>query len=151
VILSSGYSARFEQNLVRTKSIATSVSSYHQNLKFGGGFTIFAIPQTAVDIGTLETEIYREIENLKTIPVSDAELNKAKNKALAQSVFRRDSPESIGSYIGQLENTGQQWQEINQYPIEIQNVTKEQIMEVAKKYFTQDNRTVGYVMAAEEQ
>jgi zinc protease len=150
MILSSGYSSRFEQNLVRTKGIATAVRTYHQNLKYGGGFTIVAIPQSDVDISALEKEIYNEIENLKQILVSKEELDKAKNQALAQAVYQQDSPERIGYYIGQLEITGRGWEHINKYPIEIQEVTDREIAEVAQHYFTQDNRTVGYLISQEE-
>jgi zinc protease len=151
MILSNGYSSRFEQNLVRTKGIATAVNTYHQNLKYGGGFTIVAIPQADVDIDTLELEIYSEIEHLKTALVSQVELDKAKNQALAQAVYQQDSPERIGYYIGQLEITGRGWEHINQYPIEIQNVSREQIMEAAQKYFGADNRTVGQLVSQEAQ
>jgi zinc protease len=149
MILSSGYSSRFEQGLVRTQGIATTVQTYHQNLKYGGGFTILAIPQTGIDLSILEQEIYEEIDKLKTMAVSDAELDKAKNQALAQAVYRRDSPQSIGFYIGQLEIAGHGWEHINEYPIRIQEVTKEEIIETAKKYLTQDNRTVGYLVSME--
>ena len=149
VILSSGYSSRFEQGLVRTEGIATAAQTYHQNLKYGGGFMILAIPQTGIDLGTLEQAIYEEIENLKNIAVSDAELDKAKNQALAQAVYRRDSPQGIGFYIGQLEIAGYGWESINTYPVRIQEVSKEEIIEAAKKYFTQDNRTVGYLISME--
>ena len=151
MILSSGYSSRFEQDLVRTKGIATAVSTYHQNLKYGGGFTIVAIPQSGVDIVLLEQEIYNEIEKLKSMAVSDAELAKANNQALAQAVYRQDSPERIGYYIGHLEITGLGWERINRYPVEIQKISKEEIMEAANKYFTQDNRTVGYLISGEAQ
>ena len=149
MILSSGYSSRFEQNLVRTKGIATAINTYHQNLKYGGGFTIIAIPQAGVDITTLEQEIYGEIEDLKNTLVSQAELDKAKNQALAQAVYQQDSPERIGYSIGQLEITGTGWEHINQYPIEIQKVSRDEIMSAAQKYFGQDNRTVGQLVSQE--
>ncbi|MGB7053727.1 MAG: pitrilysin family protein, partial [bacterium] len=150
MILSSGYSSRFEQNLVRKAGIATAISTYHQNLKYGGGFTIVAIPQTGVDIGTLEKEIYDEIDDLKSIAVSQEELNRAKKQALAQAVYQQDSAERIGYHIGQLEITGLGWQHINQYPMEIQEVSEEEIMEAAQNYFTRDSRTVGYLVSQEE-
>ncbi len=149
VILSSGYSARFEQDLVRDKGIATAVRTYHQNLKYGGGFTLLAIPQQDIDLGTLEEEIYRVLENLKSTPISENELTKAKNKALAQDIYRRDSPERIGAHIGQLEIAGHGWESINEYPASIQKVNIEDVMAVAQKYLTQDNRTVGYLVPTE--
>lgn len=149
MILSSGYSARFEQELVRDKGIATAVRTYHQNLKYGGGFTLLAIPQKDIDLEMLEVEIYDVLDNLKNIPLSEAELTKAKNKALAQDIFRRDSPERIGAHIGQLEIAGHGWESINEYPASIQKVNIEDVMAVAEKYFTQDNRTVGYLVPTE--
>jgi zinc protease len=149
MILSSGYSSRFEQDLVRTKGIATAINTYHQNLKYGGGFTIVAIPQAGIDINTLEQAIYGALEDLKNTLVSQAELDKAKNQALAQAVYQQDSPERIGYYIGQLEITGRGWEYINQYPIEIQKVSREEIMSAAQKYFGQDNRTVGQLVSQE--
>jgi zinc protease len=149
MILSSGYSSRFEQKLVRTEGIATAISTYHQNLKYGGGFTIVAIPQTGIALDKLEREIYAEIDELKNDMVSDAELDKAKNQALAQAVYRQDSPERIGFYIGQLEIEGRGWQNINNYPVEIQKVSKEEIVEAANRYFSQENRTVGYLVPME--
>jgi len=149
MILSSGYSARFEQELVRDKGIATAVRTYHQNLKYGGGFTLMAIPQKDVTLETLEAQIYEVLDELKENPVSEAELKKAKNNALAQDVFRRDSPERIGAHIGQLEIAGHGWQSINEYPINIQKVNTEDVMAAAARYFTEDNRTVGYLVPAE--
>jgi zinc protease len=149
MVLSSGYSSRFEQTLVRTKGIATVINTYHQNLKYGGGFTIVAIPQADVDLSTLEEAIYEEIESLKNTVVTQDELDKAKNQALAQAVYRQDSAERIGFYIGQLEITGRGWKQINQYPVKIQGVNEKEIMEAAQNYFTQDNRTVGYLIAPE--
>jgi zinc protease len=149
MILSSGYSSRFEQDLVRTKGTAAAVNTYHQNLKYGGGFTVVAIPQAGIDINTLEQAIYGELEDLKNTLVSQAELDKAKNQALAQAVYQQDSPERIGYYIGQLEIIGRGWEHINQYPIEIQKVSREEIMSAAQKYFGQDNRTVGQLVSQE--
>jgi len=150
MILSFGFSSRFEKELVREKGVALAIDVYHSNLKYGGSFIIVGIPQTGVAIDSLEDEILAEIEKLKTEPVTDKELNKAKNQALAQAVYQRDSPASIGFTIGYWEIESGEWQNINRYPEKIQKVTREDVMEVAKKYFVQDNRTVGYLLPKEE-
>jgi zinc protease len=149
MVLSSGYSARFEQKLVRDKGIAAAVRTYHQNLKYGGGFTILAIPQKDIELATLEKEIYDQLDDLKVNAVSEKELTKAKNKALAEAVYRRDSPESIGGYIGSLEIAGHGWEHINEYPAMIREVSIEDVSAAAARYFTDDNRTVGYLLPSE--
>jgi len=150
MILSFGMSSRFEKNLVREAGIATTINTYSSTLKHGGSFSILGIPQKGIDIQSLEKEIYNEIEKLKNEPVTDEELEKAKNQVLAQTIYRQDSAAGIGFALGWWEIEGDAWQNINRYPEEVQKLTKEDILEVAQKYFRKDNRTVGYLLPKEE-
>ena len=146
MILSSGMSSRFEKNLVREKGMASRIDIYHYNFKYTGSFSILGIPQTGIEIETLEKAINYEIERLKKEPVTDAELKKAKNQALAKAVYRLDSVQDIGFEIGMWEIEAGGWENMNHYPQEIQKVTIEDIMEIAKKYFDKDKRSVGYLL-----
>jgi predicted Zn-dependent peptidase len=150
MILSFGMSSRFEKNLVREAGIATTINTYSSTLKYGGSFSILGIPQKGVDIELLEKEIYNEIEKLKKEPVTDEELKKAKNQVLAQMIYEQDSAARIARILGWWEIEGGAWQNINRYPEEVQKLTKEDILEVAQKYFRKDNRTVGYLLPKEE-
>jgi len=145
-ILSYGKSSRFEKVLVRQKGLAANIYLYPSSLKYDGTFFIFAIPQAGVDIGELEKEIYLEVDRLKKGDIGDAEIEKAKNQTLAQFVFRQDSPTGIGFTIGHWEIMSGSWNNINIYPQKVLEVTKEDIVRVAEKYFTEDNRTVGYLL-----
>jgi predicted Zn-dependent peptidase len=69
---------------------------------------------------------------------------------LAQTIYRQDSAAGIGFALGWWEIEGGGWQNINRYPEEVQKLTKEDILEVAQKYFRKDNRTVGYLLPKEE-
>jgi zinc protease len=149
MILSYGLSSRFEQNLVRVKGVATAADVYHINYKYGGSFIVFGIPQTGVELATLEDEVYTAIDSLKTTPVSDIELNKAKNQALAAAVYQQDSPSGIGMRLGWWEIEGGGWSNLNRYFEEVQKVSKADIIRVADLYLTQNNRTVGYLLPEE--
>ena len=146
MILTYGLSSRFEQNLVRAKGLATSANVYHINYKYGGSFIVFCIPQTDVELATLEDEVYRAIDSLKTTLVSDIEINKAKNQALAAAVYQQDSPSGIGMRIGWWEIEGGGWRNLNRYFDEVEKVSKDDIVRVADHYLTKDNRTVGYLL-----
>ncbi|MGB9720178.1 MAG: M16 family metallopeptidase [bacterium] len=145
-ILSYGRSSRFEKILVREKGIATNLDSYASFSKYDGTFFVFGIPQVGVDIEKLEQEIYAEIDRLKKGDISETEIEKAKNQTLAQFVFRQDSPTGIGFTIGHWEIMSGSWKNINIYPQKILEVTKDDIVRVAEKYLTEDNRTVGYLL-----
>ncbi|MGQ9702520.1 MAG: M16 family metallopeptidase [bacterium] len=145
-ILSYGKSSRFEKNLIQEKGMAASLSAYHSASKYDGTFSIFGIPQMNINLENLESEIYAEIERLKTGDIEEGEIEKAKNQVLAQFVFRQDSPTGIGFTLGNWEIISGTWQNINIYPEKIQSVTKEDIVRVAKQYFNEKNRIVGYLI-----
>lgn len=151
MILTSGVSARLETDLVRDQGLATEIRTYHTTSKYGGDFIVLAIPQSGIEPGVLEQAINEQIERLKNEAVTDGELKKAQNQMLAQTIYNRDSPSRVGYYLAWWEIVGNGWEDINQYPSLVQNVTKDDIMSMAQRYFTKDNRTVGYLMPMEEQ
>lgn len=145
-ILSYGKSSRFEKILIQEKSMAANLDAYHSASKYDGTFSIFGIPQMNIGLESLEFEIYAQIERLKSGDISDDEIEKAKNQTIAQFVFRQDSPTGIGFTLGYWEIISGTWQNINIYPEKILSVSKDDIIRVANQYFTEDNRTVGYLM-----
>lgn len=149
-ILSYGLSSRFEQNIVRGRGLAVHAGVYHMKYKYAGGFAIFAIPQTGVSLSDLESALHAAIDSLKSVPVSGAELDKAKNQSLAAAVYRQDSPTGIGMWAGWMEIEAGDWREMNRYFENVEKVSREDIMRVAQVYFKKDNRTVGHLLPEEE-
>lgn len=149
-ILSSGRSSRFERILVREKGIAARAWAYNLSSKYGGCFVLFGIPQVGIKIDTLKEALETELQKLKDGNITEEELKKAKNQALAQFVFRQDSPAGIGFSLGKWEIETGSWQNINRYPAEIQKVTIDDIVSVANRYFQKENRVLGYLLPEEE-
>ncbi len=149
MILSQGRSSRFQREVVRGKNLAVNIYAYSAVMKYAGTFYAFGMPQSGVDIKALEDEIERQLDRLKTESVTVEELDKAKRQVLAQTVYRQDSPTGIGFTVANWEIMTGDWQNINRFPEEIQKVTADDIMRVARKYFTRDNRTVGYLLPAD--
>lgn len=150
MILSHGLSSRFEQNIVRGQGLAVHADVYHMKYKYAGGFAIFAIPQAGIGLSELERALHAAVDSLKNVPVSDAELEKARNQSLASAVYRQDSPTGIGMWAGWMEIEAGDWREMNRYFEKIEKVNREDIMRVAQTYFKKENRTVGYLLSEEE-
>ncbi|MCC7202123.1 MAG: insulinase family protein [Nitrospirae bacterium] len=146
-ILSGGKSSRLYQNIVYSKQIA---------LTAGGGFTpvqtdpelFYFYAQLKPDRTTEEAEaaLKEEIERIKREPVSTRELQKARNQIEASFIMGQDSVFYQAMLIGQLETTGAGAKYLESYIDEIRQVTPEDIMRVANKYFMDDNRTVGVLV-----
>jgi hypothetical protein len=77
------------------------------------------------------------------------ELEKVKNQIEAAFIFAQDSIFYQAMLLGQYEIvTG--WRTIDNYLPSIQKVAPEDIQRVAKKYLTEDNRTVGILIPLKE-
>ena len=93
----------------------------------------------------VEKALYAEIEKIKTTPVTDEELKKAKNQIEAGFVMGQDSVFYQAMLLGQYETVANE-KLLEKYLENIRAVTKEDVQRVAKEYFSEDNRTVGILV-----
>lgn len=142
-ILSGGKSSRLYKSLVYEKQIAMFAGGdYSMVSRAPGLFYLYAGPMPGVKAEDIEKALYDEIEKLKNEPVSDRELQKAKNQIESSFIMSQDSNFYRAMTLGQYEVAGD-WKEYERYLEGVRKVTVEDIGKVARKYFTGDNRTVG--------
>ncbi len=86
-LLAGGSSARLYQSLVRERKLFSAVNSYISNNLDPGLFVVTGqlLPGVSPEQG--EEALWEELEKLKTIPASDYELEKVKNKFEAEIIF----------------------------------------------------------------
>ena len=145
-ILSSGKSSRLYKSLVYEKQIALYAGGDYDDVSADPNlFYVYAgvMPGKATD--EVEKAIYAEIERFKNEPVSDEELQKAKNQAEASLVMAQDSVFYQAMQLGQFETVAE-WRLLGKYLDAVRAVTKEDVQRVAKQYFTEENRTVGILV-----
>jgi zinc protease len=151
VILASGRSSRLYQDLVYNKRIATGVDADYDGVSIGPAifsFTAQVMPDKQQ--AEVESAIDTVIAQVRLEPVSDRELEKAKNQVEAAFVFGQDSIFGQALRIGQFESVAQ-WQFINAYLPGVRSVTAADVLRVAKKYLDPDRRTVGTLVPTKEQ
>jgi zinc protease len=142
-ILAGSDSSRLQQDLVRDKQIASEVDiDYDMYTRLPGLFIIGATPSQGHNLGDVKQAIFDEINNLRTKPVSNKELNRIKTQVIANNIYAQDSIEYEAYLIGSMESVGLPWQEINNYEQQIRNVTPVQVQAVAKKYLSHDRSTI---------
>ena len=145
-VLSNGKSSRLYQHLVREQRLALDVSaSYARTAIDDKTFTLSGQPQQGVTADQLEKALLAEIEALQKAPPSADELTRARAQVEASFVFAQDSMFYRGLLLGTYEVSGG-WRQIDDYLPQIAKVTPEQVQEVAQKYLTTVNRSVGVLV-----
>lgn len=142
-VLDGGNSARFAKHLVRGQQIAAGVGAgYDTFSRYDSLFLFDGNPTQEHSIDELESAIREQISEVKNKPVSESELARVKAQVIAAEVYQRDSVFYQAMKIGSLHTMGLDWRLSDQYADKIQQVTAEQVLEVARKYLVDDRLTV---------
>jgi zinc protease len=145
-ILSSGKSSRLYKSLVYDKQLALYAGGDYDDISNDPNlFYVYAGVMPGKSTGEVEQALYAEIEKLKTAPVTDEELQKAKNQIEASFIMGQDSIFYQAMLLGQFETVAN-WNLLEKYVDNIRAVTKEDVQRVARQYFPEDNRTVGILI-----
>ncbi len=146
-ILFSGKSSRLYRSLVYEKKLALDIGGEYPNLSASPDlFYLYGVPQPGKTADELETSLVAEIEKLKTEPVTDRELQKAKNQIEAGFIMGQDSNFYQAMQIGMAEAVGAGYSYQESYIENIKKVTKEDLMRAAGIYLIEDHRTVGTLL-----
>ncbi|MEK7712827.1 MAG: pitrilysin family protein [Nitrospirota bacterium] len=146
MILSGGKSSRLYRSIVYEKKLAIGASADYSGLhKDPYLFLLAATAAPGKDIKDVENALYAEIEKIKKELPSEREVQKAKNQIEASFVMGQDSIYFQAEITGMFEMLGS-WKLKEQYLENIKKITPEDVSRVAKKYLTEDNRTVGILI-----
>jgi zinc protease len=145
-ILSGGKSARLYQSLVYEQKIALYAGADYSILNNDPYlFFLYATASPGKDIKVVEALLYEEIENIRKAAPPEKEVQKAKNQIESSFIMGQDSIFLQAMKYGKFEMIGD-WSYINQYIEGIRKVQPEDLTKVAKKYFREENRTVGILV-----
>jgi zinc protease len=146
LILSGGKSTRLYQSLVYGKNIALNASADYSGFnKDPHLFFFFATASPGKNIAEIEDALYIEIEKIKKETPSEYEVQKAKNQVEVSFIMGQDSIYMQAMKYGIFEMLGD-WRLIDTYLDGIRKVTIGDLMRVANKYLTEENRTVGILI-----
>jgi zinc protease len=145
-VLDGGRSARLSRELIREQEVAASAGAgYGLYGRYDGLFLMDGIPAAGHSMAELEQALQREVERLQKTLVGPGELSRVKAQVLTGEVYRRDSVSRQANLIGMVETIGLGWRVLDEYVPRIEAVTAEQVREVARRYLTDDLKTVAVV------
>ena len=150
-ILFQGQSSRTYKSLIYDKQIAINVGGGVDEQIDPGLFYVYANAKPEVTAEQVEKELYTELDLIAANAVSDRELEKAKNQLESEFVNGLQSVSSKASQIGYSQTIAGDYRKFFNQGEQIQKVTKEDLLRVAKIYLTEKNRTVAILVPEKPQ
>ena len=142
-ILTGGRSSRLERVMVEEMQITASISTDHEypGSRWDNLFVIEALPRAPHTTADAEEAIWRELERLKREPVTERELEKAKNRIKASRVREIGSNFWTAVQLGAYQASFGDWRVMLEGDDRVAEVTAEDIQRVAAMTFKR-NATV---------
>ena len=142
-IMSEGASSRLNQKLIAEKELLLNVWGYYDPMVYdptlfylGAEFAMDKDPQQ------VEEEIYAVLDQMKTEPVTEEELEKARRQWESEFVMKQDDVEDLAHLAGAY-HILDHWSLLERDRQAVKKVTAEDLMRVAETYLVDRNRTVG--------
>lgn len=145
-ILSNGHSSRFIQSLVQEQKLFTSIDAYISGSLDEGLLHVTGKPVEGVSLEQAEEAIWKELEKMKTVPVSEQELEKVKNRYESEQIFNNINYLNVATNLAFFELTGKA-EDINEEVGKYRAVTAEQIQATSARCFVPENCSILYYKA----
>ncbi len=137
ILGASGLSSRLFLELREKKGLAYTVRSSYENHAKGAVFSIY-IGTEPSNIQTSIEGFKEEIEKIKTVPVSEEELHNAKNNIIGKQQFITETNSQQANLMAYYAISGRPFDYQKKVIEALRNVTSQELIECANKYFTED-------------
>ncbi|HVY07081.1 MAG TPA: pitrilysin family protein [Burkholderiales bacterium] len=142
-ILDGSDAARLNRELVRNSRVANSANSSYDLINRGPAlFFLDGVPADGKTVADVEAALREQVRILVDQGVGEDELQRVKAQVTAGQVYARDSVYYQALRIGMLQTIGLPPDSSDAQVRKMQEVTAEQVREVARKYLVDDNLTV---------
>jgi zinc protease len=145
-ILSEGRASRLYKRLVHERQIALEAGGDYNYFSVDPNlFWFWATPMPGQTPDAVEKALLAEMAALKEQPVSDEELQRAKNQVEAAFVFQEDSIHRRASLLARFELIGS-YADKDRFLDRLRAVTAADVQRVARAYFPEDKKNAGVLL-----
>jgi zinc protease len=141
-VLSTGRSSRLFQQLVREQQVAANVQAFRDSSVGTGLFGVLATVAPGKTVAEVEAAVLAEIEKLKTGPIADWEIEKARNNSKRTVVSGLTSSLNRATQLAEFASIFNDAGRINQRIDRITRVSAADVQRIASTFLTKENRTV---------
>lgn len=137
-ILGGYFSSRLMTNIREQKGYTYGIGAHLISLKEAGYLVIATEVDKRYEQATL-VEIYRELGRLREEPVDREELNRVQQYLLGEFLRDLDGPFALAQTFLNVHEFGLDYSFYEKYYQTLQNITPEQLKQLAEKYFREDS------------
>jgi zinc protease len=141
-LLGGGPTSRLYRSLVVERPLAVSAGAdYEPSARGPSDLVVYASPRPGVSLEQLEEAVLKVIDDVVAAGLSDAEIDRAKRRLLADIVYARDSYSTTAYLIGEALAIGQTIDDIEAWPERIRAVDRAGVEAAARAVLAQPGVT----------
>jgi zinc protease len=146
-ILGRGSNSRLYQALVIGKGMAVNAgASYDGTAVDNTRLSIYGTPKPGTSLVEIEEAIDAVLSEVVAKGVTGEELERAKNRMIADAVYANDSQRTLAQWYGASLATGATVEQVRTWPDRIRLVTAEAIRDAAVRWLDKRRSVTGYLV-----
>ncbi len=146
-ILGRGANSRFYQTLVVDKGVAVNAgASYDGTALDNTRLNIYATPKPETSLPQLEQAIDAVLAEVVANGVSADELERSKNRLIADSIYANDNQRTLAQWYGAALATGATVEQVRSWPDRIRLVSAQAVHEAARHWLDKRRSVTGYLV-----
>jgi zinc protease len=146
-ILGRGSNSRLYQALVVGKGIAVNAgASYDGTAVDATRMSIYGTPKPGISLSQIEEAIDAVLAEIIENGVTAEELDRAKNRMIADAVYANDNQRMMAQWYGASLATGSTVEEVRTWPDRIKALTADAVRDAAKRWLDKHRSVTGYLV-----
>ncbi|MGO4739431.1 M16 family metallopeptidase [Bosea sp. 2KB_26] len=148
-ILGGGTTSRLYRQLCVEQELAAGASAYFMgSMVDRAAFQMSTSPRPGIDMAALEAGLDVALTTFLADGPSEIELSRARTRLVAETIFARDSQSSLARIFGASLAVGETVEDVLAWPERIEAVTREAVIEAARRYLRPDRSVTGLLLPA---
>ena len=146
-ILGRGANSRLYQALVVDKGVAVNAgASYDGTALDNTRLSVYATPKPETSLPQLEQAIDAVLAEVVANGVSAEELERSKNRLIADSIYANDNQRTLAQWYGASLATGATVEQVRTWPERIRLVSADAVREAARHWLDKRRSVTGYLV-----
>jgi zinc protease len=146
-ILGGGTTGRLYRSLVIERQVALNAGAWYQGSGLDATrFGVYGSPKPGTTLPQLEEAIEAVIAELLAKGITADELERVKNRLIADAVFAQDSQASLARWFGVALTTGSSVENVNAWTDRMREVSADAVLAAAKTWLDKRRSVTGYLI-----